>query len=94
MKQPIASNDNVAPKIASNDNAAQTPNPLKSGATLLRLADVMLVTSIGSSTIYRKIAANQFPRPVRLGPGSVRWLASDVSEWVGGLERTAGGAAA
>jgi len=84
----IASNDNVAPKIAANDNVAQTPNPLKSGATLLRLSDVMLATSIGSSTIYRKIAAGQFPRPLRLGPGSVRWKASEVSAWVEGLERT------
>jgi prophage regulatory protein len=54
----------------------------------------MLATSIGSSTIYRKIAASQFPRPVRLGPGSVRWKASEVSAWIDGLERTAGRAAA
>ncbi|MGO8913795.1 MAG: helix-turn-helix transcriptional regulator [Bradyrhizobium sp.] len=49
---------------------------------------------MGSSTIYRKMAANLFPRPVRLGPGSVRWLASEVSEWIGGLERTSNRAAA
>jgi predicted DNA-binding transcriptional regulator AlpA len=77
MKPIVAANDNVAP-----------PGPLSSGATLLRLADVMLATSIGSSTIYRKIAANQFPRPLRLGPGSVRWKASEVSGWIDGLERT------
>jgi prophage regulatory protein len=78
MKQPVAANDNIAPK----------PNPLSRGATLLRLADVMLATSTGSSTIYRKIAASEFPRPVRLGPGSVRWKASEVSAWIDGLERT------
>jgi prophage regulatory protein len=77
MKPPIAAaNDNVAPS-----------DPLSRGAALLRLSDVMLVTSIGSSTIYRKIAANQFPRPVRLGPGSVRWLTTDVRTWIEGLER-------
>jgi prophage regulatory protein len=83
MTKPIAANDNVAP----------TPNPLSRGSTLLRLADVMLATSIGSSTIYRKIAANQFPRPVRLGPGSVRWKASEVAAWIDGLERTGSAAA-
>ena len=84
MDLPKAANDNVAPKH----------NPLSTGATLLRLSDVMLATSIGSSTIYRKIAANQFPRPLRLGPGSVRWLASEVTEWIDGLERTGNKAAA
>jgi prophage regulatory protein len=83
MKPPIAANDNAAP-----------PNPLSRGSTLLRLADVMLATSIGSSTIYRKIAANQFPRPVRLGPGSVRWKAVEVSAWIDRLERTGDGIAA
>jgi prophage regulatory protein len=79
---------------AANDNVAQKPNPLSNGATLLRLSDVILATSIGSSTIYRKIAANQFPRPLRLGPGSVRWRASEVVEWIDGLERTGNSAAA
>jgi prophage regulatory protein len=79
---------------AANDNVAQKPNPLSNGATLLRFSDVILATSIGSSTIYRKIAANQFPRPLRLGPGSVRWRASEVVEWIDGLERTGNIAAA
>jgi prophage regulatory protein len=90
----IAANNGVAPKIAANDNIAPNTGPLSSGATLLRLADVMLATSMGSSTIYRKIAASQFPRPVRLGPGSVRWLASEVAEWISRLERTGSRAAA
>jgi prophage regulatory protein len=78
---------------AANDNVAPPPGPLSRGAALLRLSDVMLVTSIGSSTIYRKMAANQFPRPVRLGPNSVRWLTSDVRDWIKALEPTAAGAA-
>jgi prophage regulatory protein len=79
---------------AANDNVEQKPNPLTSGATLLRLADVLLATSLGSSTIYRKIAANEFPRPLRLGPGSVRWRTSEVTAWIDGLERTGDRAAA
>jgi prophage regulatory protein len=79
--------------IPANDNIAQKPDPLSRGSTLLRLADVILATSIGSSTIYRKIVANQFPRPLRLGPGSVRWKASEIVGWIDGLERTGGAAA-
>ena len=81
MKQPIAANDNEPKR-----------DPLACGATLLRLPDVMLATSIGSSTIYRKIAANEFPRPLRLGPGSVRWRASEVSAWIDRLQRTSAAA--
>jgi prophage regulatory protein len=80
--------------IPANDNVAPNSGPLSSGAILLRLSDVMLATSIGSSTVYRKIAANQFPRPLRLGPGSVRWLASEITQWISGLERTGKRAAA
>jgi prophage regulatory protein len=82
--------------IAANDNVEQKqkPNPLTSGATLLRLADVLLATSLGSSIIYRKIAANEFPRPLRLGPGSVRWRTSEVVDWINGLEWTGDRAAA
>ena len=71
-KLPIAANDNINPKI----------DPL------LRLADVMLVTSLGSSTIYRKIGAGNFPHPLRLGPGSVRWRTSEIVGWVDGLKQT------
>jgi predicted DNA-binding transcriptional regulator AlpA len=53
----IAANDNIAPKL----------DPF------LRLATVTEVTCLGKSTIYRKMEAGQFPRPLVLGPGSVRW---------------------
>ena len=29
------------------------------------------------STLYRGIAAGRYPRPVRVGPNSVRWLRSE-----------------
>ena len=30
------------------------------------------------STLYRGIAANRYPKPVKVGPGSSRWLKSEI----------------
>lgn len=49
---------------------------------LLRLRDVMTMTALGSSTIYRKMAEGVFPRPLELSPACVRWRLSDVRRWI------------
>lgn len=33
---------------------------------------------IDASTLYRGIKAGRYPRPVKVGPGSSRWLRSEV----------------
>jgi len=33
---------------------------------------------IDASTLYRWIAAGKFPRPVKLSPGTSRWLKAEV----------------
>ena len=38
--------------------------------------------SLGRSTIYRLVAAGQFPQPVRIGGKAVRWLVREVDGWV------------
>ena len=55
------------------------------GERLLRLSDVEAKTGIKRSTIYRRIAAETFPAPLSLGPGTVRWRLSDVEAWIEGL---------
>lgn len=49
---------------------------------LLRLRDVMAQTGLGSSTIYRYMAAGTFPKQVKIGGYSARWLASEVDGWI------------
>lgn len=53
--------------------------------TLLRLRDVIDMTKVGSSTIYRKMDAGSFPRPINLGGNVVRWRMSDVQRWISEL---------
>lgn len=49
---------------------------------LLRMANVEAQTGLSRPTIYRKIAAGEFPQPVRLGRRCSRWSAAAVREWI------------
>ncbi|WP_312508795.1 helix-turn-helix transcriptional regulator [Pseudomonas luteola] len=48
----------------------------------IRIKEVLSITSLSQSELYRRIAAGRFPAQVRLGPGSVVWLESDVLNWM------------
>lgn len=63
--------------------------PVKSDR-LLKLRDVKARTSLGHSTIYRKMAAGTFPKPRQLGPGCVRWMESEIDYWIENLPVSGG----
>ena len=48
----------------------------------LRLPAVKKRTGFESSQIYKLIKQGQFPKQIYLGPQSVAWLESDVSDWM------------
>ncbi|WP_354129825.1 AlpA family transcriptional regulator [Bradyrhizobium sp. RT3b] len=52
---------------------------------LLRLPQVLAATGLSTSSIYRKIAASEFPRPLKLGRNSVCWRTSEVVDWIDAL---------
>lgn len=56
---------------------------------LLRLRDVVVLVGLAKATIYRKVAAGEFPRPVTVGKSSVRWRESDLARWVESLTQQA-----
>ena len=49
--------------------------------TFLRLPSVLQITGLGRSTIYRMVADNRFPRPVRIGQRAIAWRQSDLESW-------------
>lgn len=55
---------------------------------LLKLKDVKDRTALGSSSIYRRIAAGTFPRPRQLSPACVRWMESEIDYWITTLPPT------
>jgi prophage regulatory protein len=53
---------------------------------LLKLTDVTKVTSLGRSTIYRRIGEGTFPAPLRLSAGCVRWDSETLESWKASLK--------
>lgn len=51
---------------------------------LIRLAEVQKRTALSRSSIYAKIAAGTFPRPVKQGASSV-WVDTEVQAWIDAL---------
>ncbi len=49
---------------------------------LLRLVEAQCLTTLGRTRIYELLAEDRFPRPVRLGPRRVAWLAHVVHAWI------------
>ena len=49
--------------------------------TLLRLRQVCDYLGISRSTIYNLMSKQMFPKPVRLGPATVRWSIDEVDTW-------------
>ncbi|BBP01463.1 helix-turn-helix transcriptional regulator [Sulfuriferula nivalis] len=49
---------------------------------LIKRKKVESLTSLSRSSIYRLMAEDSFPRPVRLGSKSVSWVLADVEEWI------------
>jgi prophage regulatory protein len=49
---------------------------------LIRRAEVIARVSLARSTIYKRIAAGEFPRPIPIGGGRVAWIQSDIDNWI------------
>ena len=49
---------------------------------LIRLAEVIELTGLSRSTIYKLKALGLFPQPVKLGPHAVRWYLDEVLEYI------------
>ncbi|WP_159832320.1 AlpA family transcriptional regulator [Novosphingobium sp. TCA1] len=50
---------------------------------LIRLNDVLHITGLSRSTLYRKIDEGSFPKQIRIAARCTAWRESDVIAWVG-----------
>jgi prophage regulatory protein len=62
---------------ASSPMAKSTSEP-----RLIRLPEVIRRTGMSKSTIYARIAQNDFPKQKVLSPRLVVWLEADVTKWI------------
>jgi prophage regulatory protein len=49
---------------------------------VLKLSIVSAITALPASTLYRKVAAGEFPAPIKLGESASGWLLSEVEAWI------------
>lgn len=49
---------------------------------LLRLPEVRQIVGLSRSEIYRRIALNQFPKPVAIGECARAWVSEEIAAWV------------
>ena len=54
---------------------------------MLRLGEVMRLTGLSKTTIYRRYRDGTFPRPLKLGPQSIGWRRGEILEWIESLPR-------
>lgn len=48
----------------------------------LKQRDVTSITKVPRSTIYAWIKRGCFPKPLRIGPRTAAWRASEIQRWI------------
>ena len=51
----------------------------------LRLPAVMNAVGLARATIYKRMKAGTFPKPIQLGPRAVAWDESEIADWQASL---------
>ena len=49
---------------------------------LLRLRDVIKMTSLTRTTIYNYMSEGKFPKNIHLGPKISVWIEREIEEWI------------
>ncbi|WP_371231476.1 helix-turn-helix transcriptional regulator [Pseudomonas sp. QE6] len=63
-------------------------------ARFIRIKEVLSLTSLSKSDLYRRIAAGTFPPQINLGPMTVVWSEDEVHAWMDSRIAEARGVAA
>lgn len=49
---------------------------------LLKMSDLVEITGLGRSTIYKEISTGRFPKPIKIAERTAVWTESDVTHWI------------
>ena len=55
----------------------------------IRLGEVIQITSLSKTSIYRLISEGTFPRQIQIGKRAVVWVRSDINDWINQKLKTA-----
>lgn len=68
--------------MAQADHDAQRiPGSDLTSPMFYRMRDVLRMTALSRSSLYRRIAAGTFPAPVSLGGAAKGWRRRDLEQW-------------
>jgi prophage regulatory protein len=73
--------------MSRESNAEVAKSPARHGMpelapAFLRIGDVLRITALSRPTIYRRIAARRFPRPIHLGGRACGWASAALRAWI------------
>ena len=58
-------------------DAPEMPEPI-----VHRKKAVVTLTGLSATTVWRLTRRGEFPQPIRLSPGAVGWLDSEIRAWL------------
>lgn len=67
--------------------ASETSGIIFSPMDLLTIGEVSKHTRLSRPTIYRYMTTTDFPKPLKMSSGAVRWRAGEVAQWLGEQQR-------
>lgn len=59
-------------------------------SVLLTRQELSAYVKLGRSTIYSLMRQGKFPEPIQVGPQAVRWVKSEIDDWLAARPRATG----
>lgn len=56
--------------------------------SICRIGEVVRIVGCSRASIYSWMREGHFPKPRKLGPRAVGWLASEIHDWIASRETT------
>ena len=75
----------ASPNLRSDHNMSkpiQTFGQLPETGYIRQSLLIPLIVPVSSATLWRKVKAGQFPRPVKLSERVTAWRVEDIREWM------------
>lgn len=48
---------------------------------LIGIAEVRRISHLSESAVYRAVTSGAFPKPIKLGPKTSRWIRLEIENW-------------
>ena len=70
------------PRTASPLRRKRTPRVSGAKSAFMRETDLLELLPFSRSTLWRRVKAERFPRPVQPSPGVTAWVRADIDKWL------------